>query len=141
MSSLFKKYWSEFYNKSNEERSEYFDSLSPRDQDKLIKSFFSEGWDSLIIQNIVDDHLDFIKDTYGIDLINVRIQVVCKHKKVSVNKKAWDHACELIKPYAEYYKSSNIFKELSVSQDADVQSYLIEHLQKRSSYGKKDSQK
>ncbi len=141
MSSLFKQYWSEFYNKNNQERSDYFNSLSPRDQDKLIKSFFSEGWDAVIIQNIIDDHLDFIKETYGIDIIDIRVQAICRQKKVRVDKKAWDHAHEIIKPYEDYCKSKTVFNGLVVSHDTDSQSYLIEHLQKRSSYGKKDSQK
>ena len=101
--SLFREYWSRFSNKPLSERSHYFASLSRQDRRSLVKSFFEEGWHELFIYNIIDDHLNFIKSTYDIDLIDLRIKALKLNRTFLIEKKVWDHISELILPYSDYY--------------------------------------
>lgn len=111
--SLFREYWEQFQYSTLQEREKYFNSLSPADQRHLIRSFFEEGWHEVFIRNIIDEHLDFIKDTYYIDLIDLRIKSL-KGRVFLVDKKVWDHIEELIFPYDEYIDTDIFFGGLAV---------------------------
>ena len=113
--SLFQKYWSKFRDKDLEDRQSYFYSLSGPERRHLVKSFFEEGWHELVIQNIIGDHLDFIKQTYEIDIIDLRLKCT-KHGMVRlVERRIWDHVNELIYPYADYYDTDMLFGGLEIT--------------------------
>ena len=67
----------------------------------------------MFIHNIVDDHVTFIKATYDIDLIDLRIKAL-KGKVYLIEKKVWDHIEELIYPYQDYYNLDILFGGLVV---------------------------
>lgn len=112
-SSLFQEYWSSFFDKPITERERYFSSLSQQAQRNLVRSFFEEGWHELFIYNIIDDHLDFIKETYHIDVYDIRIKAIKGHTFL-IDKKAWDHAVELVSQYQEYYDTSLLFGGITI---------------------------
>lgn len=112
--SLFQEYWSKFQNRSLEDREKYFISLSRKEQQDLIRSFYQEGWYQLFVCNIVDDNLDWIKTTYELDLLQIRIQAL--HGRVFlIEQKIWDHIEELMYVYEDYYDMEIIFGGLRVS--------------------------
>lgn len=106
--SLFQEYWAKFSSKSDRERERYFSSLSQDAQKRLVRSFFEDGWHELFIHNIVDDHLNFIKQTYDIDILDIRIQAI-KGKTILVERRIWDHVLELITPYESYFRMETLF--------------------------------
>jgi hypothetical protein len=129
--SLFQEYWARFSNKSAKEREEYFSSLSKEAQRKLVRSFFEDGWHELFIHNIVADHLDFIKQTYNVDLLDLRIKAL-KGRVVIVERKIWDHAKELVGPYSAYYRMDTLFGGLKIQPWGRLQQF---YLIKRSNAG------
>jgi len=101
--SLFQAYWSKYCNRPDSERSRYFTSLSLEDRRHLIQSFFNEGWHELFIYNIIEDNLDFIKSTYDIDVVDLKIQAQKFNRVFLIEKRIWDHIIELLQPYSDYY--------------------------------------
>ena len=112
-SSLFQEYWSIFSSKSHKERARYFASLSKSTQRNLLRSFFEEGWCELIVRNIVDARLDHIKETYGIDVIDMRIKAI-KGRTFLVDKNVWDEIEDTLLTFKDYYDSEFIFGDLFI---------------------------
>lgn len=124
MKSLFQKYWDQFCDKSHLEREQYFSSLTRQAQQKLVQSFFNDGWHELFIHNIVDEHLDFIKKTYSIDLFDLRIKSL-HGRTFLIEKRIWDHIQEILLPYRCYYKMDNIFGGLLISYWGKYKNYVL----------------
>lgn len=113
--SPFKEFWQKYHDKTLKERERYFTSLPDFDRKTLIKSFFSEGWHQLFIRNIIDDNLDFLKETYDIDLIDMRIKSLKQGRVFLIEKRTWEHALELLEPYGDYCDMSLFFGGLSIT--------------------------
>lgn len=114
MDSIFSRYWSDYSTKSLDDRRLYFDSLTKRERNVLVDSFFNEGWHELFVQNFLDQSLDFINYHFNIDLISLRIQAV-KHERVFLIKKnTWDTIEYLMCMYSDYYDINKYFGGLLV---------------------------
>jgi hypothetical protein len=111
----FEAFWNDYSQKTLEERQGYFDALSHREQSRLVSSFFEDRWYEVIVQNVVDNRLDYIKDYYGIDLIEMRLQALKLGKVFLVNKNDWETIENLILEFDGYYDSNIVFGDLVVS--------------------------
>lgn len=112
----FTEFWEKFHDRSLDERERYFTSLRPTEQKKLVESFFAEGWPELFFHNIVDDNLDFIKETYSIDLIDMRIKILRDNRVFLIEKKVFEHIKELIDPYEDYYNNFILWGGLKITK-------------------------
>ncbi len=112
----FQNFWRKYKSQPLEARRKYVDSLSNRDRHKLFSSFFQDGWYDLFLQNEIDDILDFVKEKYNIDLIDMRIKIL-KYKKVFlIEEVVWDHIAELFMEYDSTYNTDLIFGGILVTR-------------------------
>jgi len=105
---LFENFWKVYHDKSLQERQDYFNSLSKKDQSKLLKSLYKNGWYDLFIRNYVDDVVEYIKNNLKIDLLDMRIKAIKFKRIFLVDKVVWD-AIELIMSEIDEYYDTNIF--------------------------------
>ena len=111
----FEAFWEDYCQRPLQERQGYFEGLSRQDQSKLIQSFFADGWHEIVVQNIIDERLDYIKKNYGIDLIELRLQAMRLGKVFLVDKQEWNMFEDLMLEFDEYYNSNILFGDLLVS--------------------------
>ena len=111
----FEAFWVDYCQRTLRERRRYFDGLSHQDQSKLIESFFADGWHEVVVQNIIDARLDYIKKHYGIDLIELRLQALRLGKVFLVDKQKWKDIEDSMLEFDEYYNSDILFGGLLVS--------------------------
>ncbi len=120
-----KTFWFEYLSKSKRVREKYFDSLSRSEQEVLKKSFWDDGWYELVLQNEVDETLDYVKEMYKIDLIDLRIRAL-KGEVFNISKSIWEHIEQLLLEYGEIYNTDIIFGGLVVcGSDKDDRYYCI----------------
>lgn len=114
MRSVFAVYWANFSTKSLDDRRVYFNSLTKRQQNALLGSFFDEGWHELFIQNFLDQSLDLIKYSFDVDLISLRIQAIKFKRVFLIDKDTWNIIERLMFMYADYYDTDKYFGGLLV---------------------------
>jgi hypothetical protein len=111
----FEAFWNDYRQKTLQERQGYFRALSRREQSRLIDSFFADGWHEVVVQNVIDERLDYIKTYYGIDLIELRLQAIRLGKVFLVDRQSWEEIEQLILEFDNYYNSDIVFGDLVVS--------------------------
>ena len=137
MKSLFENYWNRYSSKSLLERRKYFDSLSYREQQKLTNSFFEDRWDEYVAKNFLDRAIDYIRKTYGIDLLELRLKVIYNNKEsLLIEKRKWNKIVDLINTFSDYYNTQVIFGDLLV-ESYNEQFYTISKTANRRIYGPK----
>lgn len=109
MNASFPQFWLTYGDKPWDDRRRYFCSLSKNQQDHLIKSFYSGGWDKFFVQIYIDYLLDQFKSKYQIDLIDVRIKAIKLKKVFLIDKDAWDEITNLILEWDDFYDADLIF--------------------------------
>ncbi len=129
--SIFSEYWSEFASRSKEERRAYFDSLSEVKQNELLQSYRSEKWPELFLRNEVDRLIDEIKQTHGVDLIDLRIKAIKDGKVFLIEKSVWELA-ESLYDYEDLVDLTFIFGDLLViSWGKNKQFYRVRSRKRR----------
>ena len=84
----FTEYWYYARFLSTEHRKIIFKSL-PSDQRKFLdNSYLSEGWCDLFYRNTVNLKIDELKESYGYDVVDIRLKVLMG-KSVYVPTKFW----------------------------------------------------
>lgn len=111
----FESFWVEYHERPVCERRIYFDGLSQGERSQLIDSFFKDGWAEVIVQNIIDERLDYVKEYYGIDLIELRIQALTLGKVFLVDKEVWEEIEDLMFEFDSYYDVNVLFGDLVIS--------------------------
>lgn len=111
----FESFWVEYHERPIYERRIYFDSLSRREKSQLIDSFFRDGWASVVVQNILDQRLDYIKEHYGIDLIELRLQAIKLGKVFLIEKEVWEEIEDLMFEFDDYYDANVLFGDLVIN--------------------------
>ena len=111
----FESFWADYHKMSLYERRIYFESLSSRERCHLIECFFQEGWAQVVVQNIIDKRLNYVKAYHGIDLIDLRIQALKLGKVFLIDKDIWEEIEELFFEFDDYYNTNLIFGGLVVS--------------------------
>lgn len=94
-SITFSSWWSK-HKADPEKRFRNFKLLTKEEQKELKQSFYNEGWDQLFWQNERDKLLDWIKKTFLIDLLDLKIKVR-KNQSFLINKRVWDKIEERIR--------------------------------------------
>lgn len=120
----FGEFWNQYSNRSVQDRLSYLTSLPVEEKQDLIDSFFHEKWCDLITQNFVDERLDCIKKLFGIDLIDMRIQVL-KKKSFLVKKEIWDQIEQFIMEFEGVYNTDIIFGGLKVSSCKNSDKFYV----------------
>lgn len=120
----FGEFWTAYRDKSVDDRAKYFASLSKEEKQQLIKSLFDDGWDNLIAQNIIDKKLDFIKEYFDIDLIDLRIKALTKGQEFVINTAIWDLIVQQVSEFSDYYDVNTVFGGLSVSTGPDKKYHI-----------------
>ena len=87
--SNFVEYWHYAKHFTEEQRTMFFNSMSQDEQDRLKKSYKRGGWDDVFKRDIIDKMIDEFKETYNIDLLDIRYKIM-KNKSVYVPKKIWN---------------------------------------------------
>ena len=85
----FTEYWYYARYLSREQRKIIFKSLSTEQRKFLDKSYLKEGWCDLFYRNEVNDKIDELKESYGYDVLEIRLKVL-KGKSVYVPTKFWN---------------------------------------------------
>ena len=111
----FEAFWNDYRQKPLEERQGYFDALPEGEQSRLVNSFFEDRWHEVVVQNIIDNRLDYIKIYYGIDLIEMRLQALKLGKVFLVHRDEWEEIENLVLEFDGYYDSNIVFGGLVVS--------------------------
>jgi hypothetical protein len=111
----FAAFWARFGDRPLKDRREYFSSLSRDAQESLIHNFFAEKWHEVLVHNIIDQRLDYIKQLYGLDLIEMRINALRSNKVFLVDKHIWDDVEDLLMEFQDYYDTDLIFGGLVVA--------------------------
>lgn len=110
----FQAFWEDYESKSISDRRKYFNSISKKDQKKLIEDLFSSKFSDLIAQNILDHLLDYIKSNLNIDIIELRTQAIMLNKIALVPKKEWEQATEIIMKLDGVCNTDSVFGGLCV---------------------------
>lgn len=76
-----------------------FSSLSEEDQDRIEKSFKSEGWDDLFHRNKLDEALDEIKKDLNVDVLLIRAKVL-SGKSYYMKKSQWEYINDFLNTVA-----------------------------------------
>ena len=84
----FAEYWYYARYLSREQRKLIFKSLSSEQRKFLDSSYLEEGWCDLFNRNQVNDKIDELKESYGFDVLEIRLKVL-KGKSVYVPTKFW----------------------------------------------------
>lgn len=112
----FETFWMDYQKRSIHERRDFFDSLSKTQRSQLVCSFFDDGWAQLVVQNVIDKRLDYIKRLYDIDLIELRIQAIKLGKVFLINKRTWEEIEDLMLEFEDYYDINILFGDLVVKE-------------------------
>jgi hypothetical protein len=107
MSKVIFKNFSEFWccTKSLTEvnRKIIFDCLPSEQRERIQSSYNNEGWDDLMMRNYVDKCVDNMVQTFGINMICVRSNVI-KGKPFIIRKKQWDFFYKMVKEVDKKHK-------------------------------------
>lgn len=114
MTDKFGEWWSVFQSKTKEERYSHYDSLSRDEKSALRDSFRCHGWSQLFCQNHIDCVLDYIKKSYRVDLIDLRIKSLKFSRTFLIEKHIWEEIEEMIFEYVPLYNSNILFGGLVV---------------------------
>ena len=98
---LFEEFWTSFGHLPLQNRREYYDSLTRIQRHKLLHSFYSDGWFDLFVRNHVDKTILNIKDSFGIDLIELRINAIKNRKVHLIEREVWDRIEQLLSECGE----------------------------------------
>ena len=112
MNSMFNSYWRTYSNKTLDEKQDYFNSLPPDTQQKLIRSFLREKQSRVFLQNVIEQTIDDIKSRYDINLIDLRIKAVKFGRTFLVEKEIWDDIENSL--YSDLYDADVYFGGLLV---------------------------
>lgn len=115
MVTTFLDYWSQFRDKPLQERQEHFSTLSKNEQKNILQSFFSDGWAKFFVQNHIEYLLDYVKEKFAIDLLDMRIKARKLKKVFLVDRKLWEIIEDLFFEFQDYYNVDIIFGDLMVS--------------------------
>lgn len=111
----FGAFWEDYFDRSINDRAEYLVSLSRNEKTSLIKSLFDEGWDKLIAQNVVDELIDYIKNTFHIDLFDMRVQAIKHGKTFFVDREIWELIEQSVLEFEDFYDINLVFGGLTVA--------------------------
>lgn len=109
----FGEFWQEYFNRSTQDRHDYFISLTKSEQIELINSLFQDKWDEVIIHNIIDKRLDFIKDKFQIDLFDIRIKIMKFNMKFLVYRNVWNFIEDYLLEFKDLYDINLIFNNIT----------------------------
>lgn len=111
----FESFWTKYQKKSVCARRRYFDALSRHERYRLINSFFDDGWADIVVQNIIDQRLEYVKSCYNIDLIGLRIQALKLGKVFIIEKTIWEKIEDWFFEFDGYYNVNTLFGGLVIS--------------------------
>jgi len=114
MNSLFLEYWLIYSNKPLGERKDYFNSLTRRNQEQLVESFYDGRWHELFIQDFLDLAIIYIKNQFDINLISLRIQAIKFNRVFLIDRKTWDFIEHVMFLYSGHYDTDKYFGGLKV---------------------------
>jgi len=109
MSDVFGTWWSVFKSQSRDVRLSNYQSLTKTQQTALRQSFLQDGWCELFCQNYIDNVLDYIKDAYSIDLIDLRIKALKYGRVFLIDKHIWNEIEDMIFEYDPLFDSNILF--------------------------------
>jgi hypothetical protein len=122
----FEEFWMKYKTKPLSDRKKYVDSLSKKDRNQLFNSFFSDGWYELFLRNEMNEVLDYVKEKYEIDLIDLRIKALKFNKVSLIDKIIWQHIQELFAEFDPLFDTHIIFGGLAIAPwGTHKQFYLI----------------
>jgi len=121
----FEQFWSKYSSKPLKERRDYVDSLSTQDRNILFNSFFADGWYDLFLQNEIDIMLNYVKDKFDIDLIDIRIKALKYNKIFLVEKSIWDNVLAVFNEYDTLYDIKIVFGGLSISSWGKLNQFYV----------------
>jgi Golgi nucleoside diphosphatase len=99
----FLEYWYFAKKISEKQREVLFSSFSKEQQNILLTSFKNEGWDDLFFRNLVDNCLDKMKLSYGIDILKIRCNAI-KGKPFIIKKEQWNYFNNMLKQVDNKHK-------------------------------------
>jgi len=114
MSDIFGTWWSTFESKSQKIRLNYYNSLSRIQQAAFRQSFLDNGWCELFCQNHIDHLIDFIKRTYNMDLIDMRIKILKFNRVFLIEQHIWEDIENMILEYEPLFNSDILFGGLKI---------------------------
>jgi hypothetical protein len=89
----FAEYWHYIRILSEDQREILANCLSAAERKSLQQSFHRGGWQDLFMRNACDFTLDRLKEQYGIDLLDLRMQLLSGKKRL-VQKRFWKYVNE-----------------------------------------------
>jgi len=94
----FSEYWYYARSLSESQRKILFQSLPTEQKSSLDSSYRKDGWNDVFYRNEINEKLDDLKESYGIDVIEVRSKVL-KGKSVYLPSKFWQIVEEQMSQY------------------------------------------
>lgn len=125
MSDIFGEWWSTFGCKSKTSRLDHYNSLSKSQQLALRQSFLEDGWCELFCQNHIDNLLDHIKNTYNIDLFDMRIKALKYNRVFLIEQHIWEDIGNMISEYEPLFNSDVLFGGLDIRTWGTKKSFVI----------------
>lgn len=114
----FPEYWYFVRVLTKEQREKLVEHLSIKEREFLTSSFKKGCWDDVMMRNLCDSYLDHIKDTSGIDLIELRSNVL-KNKPQLVQKNFWINVSQIFSEIKDQH-TNYIFANLAVDHFDDT---------------------
>jgi hypothetical protein len=74
---------------SGEQRKIIFKNLPEKQKEFLNNSYLKEGWSDLFYRNEIDEKIDEIKETYGYDMLNIRLKAI-RGKSIYIPTNIWE---------------------------------------------------
>lgn len=114
--TFYEDYWQHAKDLTESEREIYFSTFSKTQQKQIKKSYYSGKWQDLFIQNEIDILCDKIKNTFHIDLVDLRIRIL-KGDLVRIERCVWDRIIEEVEKYEKCYNINVLI--------GNIKSYLL----------------
>ena len=97
----FGEFWHYTRSLSKQQTSVIFGSLSSGRQRSLKESYKDEGWNDLFVRNAIDRTVNEIKNKTGIDLYQIRTQVILTGKAYFMKKADWNFITDRFMGFSE----------------------------------------
>ena len=118
----FEEFWHHTRELSERQRDIIFHTLPSNQQERLRRSFRSDGWEDLFLRNEIDELIEDLRIELGFDVIYMRCRVLMG-KSYYMKREVWEYLTSIFSNYPDehsFYAIGGL-----VAQDVNEEAVLI----------------
>lgn len=137
--SGFQEWWHFTKHLSFEQRALLSNILPPSVKKQIEKSYQSGGWADLICRDKIDKVIDFIREEYGYDMLDIRRKVLIG-KSIYLPRLVWEYFDYEVCDYSQEHKNYAIggIKGVVCEENNSVVLLVIDESSEKESVAEKD---